>query len=200
MATGGRPLRPAIPGIDGKNVVYAADVLEGNVRIGKKAVIVGGGATGAEVALLLAKKGAMSAEAAVFLASRGGLSPEDAIAFTLRGNKEVTILEMLARIGEDIGRSTRWTVLQSLRLYNVSTITKAKVERITDEGVFYRQEGQEYFLSADTVVIAVGTEPETALKDAIEAITPECYAIGDCVKPRKAIDAIHEAYAVARKI
>jgi len=38
------------------------------------------------------------------------------------------------------------------------------------------------------------------LKERIEGLVPQLYAIGDCVKPRKALDAVHEAYAVAREI
>lgn len=200
LAAGARPLCPDLPGLDCGNVVYAADVLEEKVRVGRKVVIIGGGATGAETALFLARMGTMSPETAVFLASRGGLSAEEAIEATHRGIKTVTILEMMGRIGEDIGRSTRWTVLQSLRLYNVAMITKAKVERVTDKGVFYDRDGQEQFIEADTVVIAMGSVPVADLKERIEGLVPQLYAIGDCVKPRKALDAVHEAYAVAREI
>jgi hypothetical protein len=114
--------------------------------------------------------------------------------------KTVNVLEMMGRIGEDIGRSTRWTVLQSLSLFNVELITRAKVVRVTDKGVFYDREGQEQFIEADTVVIAMGSVPVADLKEKIEGLVPKLYAIGDCVKPRKALDAIHEAYAVAREI
>jgi 2,4-dienoyl-CoA reductase (NADPH2) len=200
IAAGARPIRPPLPGIDGGNVVYAGDVLEGRVKLGRRVAVVGGGATGAETALFIAKVGALSPEAAVFLAARGGLSAEEAVAMTCRGIKDVTILEMLGRIGDDIGRSTRWTVLQSLKLNHVETITKARVVRIVPEGVFYLRDGREQLLPADTVVIAVGAEAEGGMEDSFRDLAPECYAVGDCVRPRKILDAIHEAWEAARRI
>ncbi|HZP27357.1 MAG TPA: FAD-dependent oxidoreductase, partial [Acidimicrobiia bacterium] len=41
VATGGRPLVPSVPGIDGPNVVHALDVLRG-AAVGRRAVVVGG--------------------------------------------------------------------------------------------------------------------------------------------------------------
>jgi 2,4-dienoyl-CoA reductase (NADPH2) len=107
---------------------------------------------------------------------------------------------MLGRIGADIGRSTRWTVLQNLKLAGVTTVTKAAAERIIAEGVVYRRDGEERLLPADTVVIACGAVAETAVVERLKDVAAEYYAVGDCVKPRKALDAIHEAEAVARQI
>jgi 2,4-dienoyl-CoA reductase (NADPH2) len=200
IAAGARPIRPPLPGIDRGNVVYAGDVLEGKVKLGRRVAVVGGGATGAETALFIARIGALSPDVAVFLAARGGLSAEEAVSMTCRGIKDVTILEMLGRIGDDIGRSTRWTVLQSLKLNHVETITKARVVRIVPEGVFYLRDGREQLLPADTVVIAVGAEAEGGMEDSFRDLAPECYAVGDCVRPRKILDAIHEAWEAARRI
>lgn len=55
VATGSRPLTPPIPGIDGKNVVTAEDVLYGNVEVGNGPVVVCGGEVGGETAEFIAQ-------------------------------------------------------------------------------------------------------------------------------------------------
>ena len=51
VATGAKPLMPSIPGMDGKNVVTAEDILLGNVEIADGPIVVcGGGEVGAETA------------------------------------------------------------------------------------------------------------------------------------------------------
>jgi 2,4-dienoyl-CoA reductase (NADPH2) len=199
VATGATPLRPNIPGIDGDNVAWASEVLENEAALGKRVVVIGGGAVGMETALFIAKQGAMSAEAVVFLASAGALDAETAVKMTLQG-PQVTILEMLDRIGQDMGITTRASVRHHLRLHNVKVVTKATARRITEAGVVYEHDGQEELAEADTVVIATGSKPETGLYDALQGTLPEVYRIGDCVKARTACEAIEEAALIARKI
>lgn len=199
VATGATPLRPNIPGIDGDNVVQAWDVLENRAALGKKVVVIGGGAVGMETALFAAKQGSMSAESAVFLASGGALDAETAVNMTRRG-PQVTILEMLDRIGQDMGPTTRASMRYHLRLHDVKVITKATARRITDRGVIYEHDGKEELAEADTVVIATGSKPETSLYDALQGALPEVYRIGDCVKARTACEAIEEAAIISRKI
>ena len=55
-------------------------------------------------------------------------------------------------------------------------------------------------IPAETVVLATGSEAENTLYRNLEGRVPELYAIGDCVAPRKLLEAIHEGYAVALKI
>jgi 2,4-dienoyl-CoA reductase (NADPH2) len=55
-------------------------------------------------------------------------------------------------------------------------------------------------LAADTVVLAMGIRPNNELEAALRTLTAELHKIGDCVKPRKAIDAIHEGFQVSLKI
>ncbi|GEM_PF-6781966 len=50
VATGATSMRPDLPGIDRKNVVYAGDVPEGGVEVGEKVVVVSGGAIGCKTA------------------------------------------------------------------------------------------------------------------------------------------------------
>jgi len=199
VATGSKPIEPKIPGIDGENVVYAWEALENRAALGRKVVVIGGGAVGMETALYCAKQGPVSAESAVFLASGGALDAETAIKLTQQG-PQVTILEMLERIGQDMGPTTRSSTRFALRLHGVKIVTKATARRITQQGVFYERDGKEEMVEADTVVLATGSSAETGLYDALQGVLAEVYRVGDCIKPRTLCEAIEEAAIAARKI
>ena len=53
---------------------------------------------------------------------------------------------------------------------------------------------------ADTIVLAVGLMPQRELVEAVQNKVPEVYAIGDCVEPRKVINAIWEGFRTSRLI
>jgi NADH:flavin oxidoreductases, Old Yellow Enzyme family len=57
IAVGAESNIPAIPGLDGSDVVWVGDVESGSVEVGHNVVIAGGGLTGCETALDLARKG-----------------------------------------------------------------------------------------------------------------------------------------------
>jgi len=71
---------------------------------------------------------------------------------------------------------------------------------IAEKGVYLAWEKEWEFISADTVVLAVGLKPEDKLLEQLRRISSEIYAIGDCVDPRTALEAINEGAEVARKI
>ena len=56
------------------------------------------------------------------------------------------------------------------------------------------------FLQADTVVMAVGAKSENQLAEELKGTVAEFHAIGDCVEPRDAMEAIREAAEVGRQI
>ncbi|MBS7250345.1 MAG: FAD-dependent oxidoreductase [Candidatus Freyarchaeota archaeon] len=196
VATGGRPLIPNIPGVDGPNVVKSWDVLAGKVAVGKKVVVVGGGGVGCETALYLTDRGSITPEQMIFLVNFGVLDLQTAYDM-VRKTRDVTIVEMMDKMGADIGRTCRWTILKTLSMRGVKMLTNSKVAKINDRGVIL-ENGD--ILEADTVVLAVGTVPNNELIDQLEGLAPEVYAIGDCVQPRKAFEAVHEAAEIARKI
>ncbi len=196
VATGGRPLVPNIPGVDGPNVVISWNVLAGKVAVGKKAIVVGGGGVGCETGLYLTDHGSITPEQMLFLVNFGVLDLQTAFDMA-RKTRDVTIVEMLDRMGADISRTCRWTILKTLAMRGVQMLTNAKVAKITDKGVVL-ENGD--VLEADTVVIAVGTVPNNEIVDQLEGLAPELYCIGDCVEPRKAFEAVHEAAEIAHKI
>lgn len=169
LATGSSPVIPEIPGVKGANVLTALEVLEGKAT-GAQVVIIGGGLIGCETAEFLAAKG-----------------------------KKVTILEMLDRIGNDIGRSTRWVIMQRLRKASIQMETKAKAEAISEKGVTVSRGSQSLFFPANTVVLAVGMKPNQELRRQLEGKVP-LYSIGDSVEPRRITQAMQEAFEVASQL
>lgn len=162
---------PLIPNIPGvENAVTAFDVLAGR-EVGEKVVVIGGGGVGCDVAAELANEG-----------------------------KRVTIVEMLPKIGADIGISTRWTVLLYLREKGVEMLTNTKAVEIKPNAVVVEQNGEKRELQCDTAILAVGTKPNNGLYDELNGKIAELYKIGDCVKPRKALDATREAAELALKV
>lgn len=73
------------------------------------------------------------------------------------------------RIGDGVGPSTRWVVVQELQRAGVELLTGVEYERIEPDAVVVRVDGAARRIAADTVVIAAGQEPERALAEALAA-------------------------------
>jgi len=200
LATGAEPAVPDIQGIHRPNVILAWDVLSGEAVTGKEVVIIGGGAVGLETGLLLARKGTIDADTLYFLMFNQAEVPESIQTLLYRGLKKITVLEMLKRVGQDIGRSTRWSILQDLSRLGVRSLTKARAKEITDRGVMIEREGREELIPADTVVLATGSKASNHLYDQIQGRVKEIHVIGDAKSPRKALEAVAEGFAVGRTI
>jgi 2,4-dienoyl-CoA reductase-like NADH-dependent reductase (Old Yellow Enzyme family)/thioredoxin reductase len=160
-----------IPGAGGENVVLANDVLCGKASVEERVVVVGGGMVGAETAEFLAEKG-----------------------------KRVTILEMLGKIGIDMVPFAMTLLYQRLKKLGVVMITKAKVVELKDGCVVYEKDGGKQTVEADSVVLALGSKPNTSLMEAFKGQASEVYAIGNAREPGNALEAIHEGSRVAREV
>jgi len=200
LATGGKPQAPPIPGSDLPHVVQAWDLLQGKATTGRRVVIIGGGAVGVESALMLAEQGTLPAETLKFLLVHRAEEPEELYRLATTGSKQVTIVEMLDKLGRNFGRTTRWTMLQDLERYCIESRTGAKVEAITTEGVVVAGEKEPVLLPADTVVMAVGTRAENPLQQACEELGLPCTVVGDAGKPAMVFDAVHQGYKAGREV
>lgn len=172
IATGSTPIIPGIPGVEQPNVLSAHDVLQFKNMAGRNVLIIGGGLVGCETADLLLEYG-----------------------------RKVTIIEMLDEIGKDIGSNQKAMMMDRFFHKQVTLFNQTMVKQILNNGVVIDSpEGVKELKGFDTIIIAVGTKPNTELVGSIEGLAKEVYVVGDANKPGKAIDAIYEGSAIARKI
>ena len=60
--------------------------------------------------------------------------------------------------------------------------------------------GDEIKIKADTVIACTGLRAKTDVAEQFYGITPDVVMIGDCVKPRKIMEAVFEGYSFALNI
>jgi 2,4-dienoyl-CoA reductase-like NADH-dependent reductase (Old Yellow Enzyme family)/thioredoxin reductase len=172
VATGGEPFIPDIEGVSGARVVTAWDILEGKQPAGNRVLMVGGGMVGCEVADFLGEH-----------------------------LHDVTLMEMLLEIAQDVPLYVRDFLMQRLRDYSVKIETGTSVVKFLDNGVIVNKDGNESRLEGfDTIVLALGAKSVNDLEEQLADKVPELYVIGDALAPRQAIDAIEEGARVALKL
>ncbi|MDY6906128.1 MAG: FAD-dependent oxidoreductase [Thermodesulfobacteriota bacterium] len=168
-AAGATPADPRIKGIDGDNVMHAWQVLNGEEVPGRKVAVIGGGGTGCDVCMHLAHDG-----------------------------KDVTQVEMLDKMGHNIGPGTKWVVLKCIQECGVEQMNHFQVKEITEKGVVGEINGEPTIVTADTVVVAIGSKSNTELLDKLSGYN--VIAVGDAKQPRKIVFAVHEGYMAARNL
>jgi len=174
VATGAKMSVPKIPGMERNHVYTAVEVLQGKVsEMGDTIVIIGGGMVGCETALFLTKRG-----------------------------KRVTVIEMLDEIlADERSKQSKLALIRRLKEKRVQIFTNTKVLSIGDERVLtINQEWREQTFWADDVVVATGLEPRRDLIDELRGLGIEVHAVGDCVKPRRIYEAIHDGAHVGNLI
>jgi 2,4-dienoyl-CoA reductase (NADPH2) len=195
LATGATPIVPPIPGIDQPHVVQAWDVLQDKVFVGNRVVVIGGGAVGVETAMFIAEKGTLSGEELKFLLVNKAEDPAVLYELASHGTKKVTLIEMIDKIGKDIGRSTRWGLLQDMARFGIQSDVQTRALEITKTGVKVERNGTVEEIPADTVVIAAGAKPNNPLQQVLEEKCA-CYkVVGDAEQVGLAFDAVHKGFA-----
>ena len=162
LASGGTPIVPKIPGLDGDNVCTVADVLSGKVSIeGKKVAVIGSGLTGLETAELLVEKG-----------------------------NTVTVVEMADKIGPGIWTQHYWDIVPNLDKAGVNLLPSHKLTRVSDKSVFLETaDGNLKVIDVDCVVLSLGVRSVKDLEAAAKSIADKVISVGDANKPGKIVHA-----------
>ena len=166
-AEGAEPVKPRIEGIDDPKTVSAWDVLMNDPPLGANIAVIGGGAVGLETAEFLAAKGTLTPEAMHFLFMYEAETIERLRDLCTRGTKKLTIFEMLPKAAAEVGRSTRWVLMGSVKRYGITVYTGAKVLSLRDGTVTFEREGKTESMQFDNVVNAVGSRSVRKVADAL---------------------------------
>jgi 2,4-dienoyl-CoA reductase-like NADH-dependent reductase (Old Yellow Enzyme family)/thioredoxin reductase len=170
FATGGRPWIPAFVTSDQAGVWPAEEILEGHVDPGDVVAVAGGGLVGCEVAELLGEQG-----------------------------KKVTLIEMLPDIVPDEFSDTKKYFANIMAKYDIEVCVDCRIESIANGEVrLKRKSGASEIRKVDGVVLALGYVSNVVDRNVIPpGLQCKIYEIGDCVKPRKIIDVVYDAYRLA---
>ena len=156
---------PQIPGIEGKQVLLASEVLSG-AETGERVVVIGGELVGCETAVYLVEQG-----------------------------KNVTIMRRGPELATNVNPLIRGPLIGRLKTKGASILTGVQYEEITVAGVTVRTEaGERRTVEADTVVLAAGARANTEFSASVEGKVAQVLPVGDCVKPRGIREAIEEGY------
>jgi 2-enoate reductase len=175
VATGAEPIVPDLAGISHESVVTAVDLLKGRVAAGERVAILGGGLTGCELAIWLSDMG-----------------------------KQPVIIEMLPELmsgGLPVPSQVKQMALDMLVARNCRILKASRVKAVVPGGVqVVCNDMRESRIEVDTVVLAMGMTPDDRLANRIPGEWNCVYRIGDCREPRNVMNAVWDAYEVARFI
>lgn len=164
-AIGSNPSMPPVPGLK-EHTCTARQVLAGEVPVGHKVVVIGGGLVGAETADHLAVHG-----------------------------HRVSVIEMLPKIMADGEPTPTLLMLRRFAKYGVQTLTSAKVKEITANSVIYEQDGQEGVVDqVDTIINAMGRRSDTSLLKELEGSSYQIISVGDAKEAKSGYLGIREGY------
>lgn len=170
LATGVRPRRPDMPGLDDPRVVDYLDVLRDRAPVGGRVAILGAGGIGFDVAEFLTEPEPDDpADIAAFLAHwgvdpesvfSGGLMKPEAVASA----RSVVMLQRKAtKLGAGLGKTTGWIHRTELARRGVQMVAGAEYRGVESGGLRVSLDGQDHTFEVDTIVLCTGQDPAREL-------------------------------------
>lgn len=176
VAAGGVPVRPkVIPGLDGKNVLLAPEIIMKEKKIkDSKVVVVGSGMTGLETTEILNECG-----------------------------NTVTVIEMAPEVAPGTWFQLVDDEMERIAPYGTKFLTGTKLVSV-EPGKVHAEvvaTGAKLDLDADYVVLSLGVRPVNNLVRELTVLgLKNVVAVGDALKSGTIADACHSAYDAVMKI
>ncbi len=174
IATGATPIIPPIEGKDRTTVFSFDEILSGNTfpEQAQKVAVIGSGLTGLETAEYLVDRG-----------------------------KQVVIVEMANTIAPGAHFQHRDDAMEQLTKGKAQFLINRKLISIESNAILLQSpEGGVQKEGVDAVILALGSKPENHLVKDIESQDIPVWVIGDAKKIGRIVDAVEEAYQVAKDL
>ena len=214
VATGARRAAPAIPGA-GQSHVWSGDelrrlmtgdradeVARAKLNLAERAMLKAGGllkVTDSQQALSQLSRLWMPLGKRVVIVG-GGLVGLELAEFLLARGREVTVLEPTDKPGRELSIVRRWRVIEAVESHGqlhrqaaVQAITRNEVEWTDAQGAAHRT-------PADSVVLAIGAEPDDTLTRELGVLGLPIHAVGDCASVGYIEGALHAGHRAGRTV
>lgn len=170
-ATGATPRKMEISGLGKMKTLTAWEVLAGKKRPKGTCLILGAGLVGCETADYLSEKG-----------------------------NGVILVEVLPAIatGSDLDTKTYFGLRFEKK--GVAVYTDTALTRFEGKNAILRQGEEEKKVLVDTLIFAVGADPNNHLDQVFQSSILPILKIGDCVKARSILEAVQEGFQAGRSI
>lgn len=176
VATGARPYQAPVEGREDGHVVEAWDVLTAKANPGTRVLVADWRCDW--IGMGLAEK-----------LARAGHHVRLAVNGTHAGqNLQMYHRDHLAGKLHDLGVE----IIPYARIYGVDSNSAYLTHIVTGKAIECED--------VDTVVMAHGHAPDTALEDELESSGVEVHLVGDCLSPRTAEEAVYEGFMAGRKV
>jgi 2,4-dienoyl-CoA reductase-like NADH-dependent reductase (Old Yellow Enzyme family)/thioredoxin reductase len=163
---------PVVPPVKGiENARHAADVYFSPDSITGHIVIIGGGLVGVETGLHLRNTG-----------------------------RDVMVLEMQEDYAVDAKFCYKAGLVRTVKELGLTVVTGAVCSELTPGAVTYEKDGKTQTVRGDTILYAVGMQPNDRLYFELYDKAPAVYLAGDCEKVGKVDGAVHSGFFAALDI
>lgn len=173
IAVGGYEAQPPIPGLKDVPHMSGTEAIEHDFSKEDNIAILGGGTIGAEIGLELSEK----------------------------EHKHVTVVEMGDKVAAQGNMLYKIALQQKIDACDTLDIKlNTACQTIDGNTMTVKDSEGEHTLKFDHLVVSTGVRPKDSLAESFYGIAPETNMIGDCVRPRKIMDAIFEGHTVAMSL
>ena len=164
-AVGALPVTPPIPGADGENVIFGADLM-GDTPLGKNVTVIGGGMIGCEESVYLADLG-----------------------------HNVTIVELQDDIAADCLKYPFLWLHHEVEERDIRVLTSSSCTNIGKDSVTVRHaDGTEETFPCDSVVLAAGMRSRSDEVERLRPLVNTFYVVGDARQARNVMMAVRDGY------
>jgi len=211
VATGGVPITPELPGVEGKNVISIKDIYgiigdplgKRNGSRGKLLLSLASGFAkyfyNPSIIRWFIKRGFLFGKSAIVIS--GGLAGVELGTFLTDMGRRVTVVEESEIPGAGLSPVVLLCYLDKIINGGGAILTGVKLERITEKGlVITGRNGISEELVGDTVILALGARADSRLSESLQGKAHDVYSVGDCVDAQTVLEAITGGFNAARAI